>query len=270
MSQGFPDGLFDAAHHCLMQTAVAQKLLATEAVARAWEAGELALAGDSRVETIEAPGRPSRPELVESFRLPARNIGRREGHAAFIHALAHIEFNAINLAWDAVYRFRDLPRGFYDDWVRIAREEALHFRLLQGYLAELGHAYGDFPAHDNLWRMARDTAADALMRMALVPRVLEARGLDVTPGMIERLANQGQRQAVEILQVIYRDEIGHVQAGSRWFHFLCRQRGLDPEAHFQELIEQYARQRIRPPFNRQGRDAAGFSQAELDYLEALL
>ncbi len=263
-------GLFDAALRCLRQSDISHKLEATRRVAQAWARGELTLTGRSPVEAIADPGRPPRPELVANHQLPARKLGQREGHGAFIHALAHIEFNAVNLAWDAVYRFRDLPRGFYDDWVRIAREEAEHFQLLQDYLHGLGYVYGDFPAHGNLWRMAVETADNPMLRMALVPRVLEARGLDVTPGMIARLRQQGHERAAEILEQIYRDEIGHVEAGSRWFRYLCRQRGLDPERQFEYLVEGRARERIRPPLNREARSEAGFSKEELDYLHGLL
>jgi uncharacterized ferritin-like protein (DUF455 family) len=183
--------------------------------------------------------------------------------------LAHIELNAINLAWDAVYRFRGLPRDYYDDWVQIAGEEAYHFTLLRDRLQELGYDYGDFEAHDGLWEMARKTAHDPLIRMALVPRVLEARGLDVTPGMMARLRAAGDVRTADILVVILRDEVGHVAAGSRWFRYLCQARGLDPDATYRQLIRQYMTGRIKGPLHRDARLEAGFTEQELAYLEGL-
>jgi uncharacterized ferritin-like protein (DUF455 family) len=198
-----------------------------------------------------------------------RKLATRQGRAAFLHALAHIEFNAINLAWDAVYRFRGMPAEFYADWIRVADEEARHFTLLRLRLTELGQAYGDFPAHDGLWHMARESAHDVLVRMALVPRVLEARGLDVTPSMIVRLHQAGDAESAAVLETILRDEIGHVQAGTRWFHYVCRQRGLDPLAAFRSLLAEYAPGRIRIPFNTDARQQAGFGADEMALLEEL-
>jgi uncharacterized ferritin-like protein (DUF455 family) len=186
-----------------------------------------------------------------------------------LHALAHIEFNAINLAWDAVYRFRSMPTEFYADWIRVADEEARHFELLSQRLAEYGHEYGDFPAHDGLWHMARETAHDILVRMALVPRVLEARGLDVTPSMITRLDQTGDGASAAVLETILRDEIGHVQIGTRWFFHVCRLRGLDPLECFRALLAEYAPGRIRGPFNVAARAQAGFGPAEMALLESL-
>jgi uncharacterized ferritin-like protein (DUF455 family) len=207
--------------------------------------------------------------LVAPRELPKRNFHAVEGRAALIHAVAHIEFNAINLAWDAVYRFRNLPKPYYDDWVRVADEEAYHFTLLRERLRTLQYDYGDFTAHNGLWEMARDTAHDPLVRMALVPRVLEARGLDVTPGMMARLRAAGDEDTVGLLEIILRDEIGHVEIGSRWFRFLCEQRGLVPELTFRELIDRYMKGRIKGPFHHQARLQAGFSAEELSVLERL-
>ena len=186
-----------------------------------------------------------------------------------IHAIAHIEFNAINLAWDAVYRFRRLPGQFYDDWVRVADEEAYHFQLVRGHLATLGYDYGDFDAHDGLWEMARKTAHDPMVRMALVPRVLEARGLDVTPGIMARLARHGDHAAVAVLEIILREEVGHVEIGSRWFRYLCDHRGLHPQETFRHLFDRYMTGRRKGPLHRQARLRAGFSEEELDYLEGM-
>jgi uncharacterized ferritin-like protein (DUF455 family) len=194
-----------------------------------------------------------------------------EGHAALIHSIAHIEFNAINLALDAVYRFRDMPDAYYDDWLRVADEEAYHFQLMRDHLRSLGYDYGDFDAHNGLWEMAVKTAHDPLVRMALVPRVLEARGLDVTPGIMKKLADRGDEAAVAILEIIFRDEVGHVEIGSRWFRYLCEQRNVEPEATFRGLFEEYmgapVKGRAKSGLHRDARLAAGFSENELDYLE---
>ncbi len=213
------------------------------------------------------PGRPARPRLVAPASLPRRTPFTPEGRAALLHAVAHIEFNAINLAADAAWRFPAMPEAFYRDWLRVAAEEALHFTLLAEHLATLGHAYGDFDAHDGLWAMAEATAGDLLARMALVPRTLEARGLDATPPMQERFRRAGDARAVEILDVILRDEIGHVAIGNRWFGWLCAGRGLDPVVAYEELAARYGAPRLKPPFNLAARQAAGFSAAEIAALE---
>ncbi|MFN7726224.1 MAG: ferritin-like domain-containing protein [Rubrivivax sp.] len=215
------------------------------------------------------PGRPALPRLVHPGEVPKRSPFTAEGRAALLHAVAHIEFNAINLALDAVWRFPGLPEAFYRDWLRVAAEEALHFGLLADHLATLGHAYGDFEAHDGLWSMTEKTAADLTARMALVPRTLEARGLDATPPMQKRLAQAGDHAAVAILDVILRDEVGHVHIGNRWYAWCCAQQGLDPVAHYAVLTERYQAPRLKPPFNLAARRAAGFSDAELAWLQAL-
>ena len=209
------------------------------------------------------PGRPPRPRLVAPADVPRRSPFTPEGRAALLHSVAHIEFNAINLALDAVWRFAGMPEAFYRDWLRVAAEEALHFTLLAGHLATLGHAYGDFDAHDGLWTMAEKTAGDIVARMALVPRTLEARGLDATPPMQARLARAGDPRAVEILDVILRDEVGHVAIGNRWYGWLCEREGLDPVAHYAVLAARHGAPRLKPPFNLPARKAAGFSDAEL-------
>lgn len=234
-----------------------------------WQAGRLQLHESPPPEPIGPPGRPARPLLVAPRELVQRRLSTAEGRAALIHSITHIEFNAINLALDAVYRFRGLPADYYADWLQVAAEEARHFEMLRTRLRALGHDYGDFPAHNGLWEMAEDTAHDHLVRMALVPRVLEARGLDVTPGMLERLQAAGDERTVAILEVILREEIGHVAIGSRWFKYACSQRGLDPEPTFRELLGRYLRGRLRGPFNIDARLAAGFSAAEIAALEGL-
>lgn len=191
-----------------------------------------------------------------------------EGRAAMIHALAHIEFNAINLALDAIWRFPSMPRGYYTDWLRVAAEEALHFSLLSGHLKTLGFAYGDFSAHNSLWDMAEKTADDVLARIALVPRTLEARGLDASPAVRAKLAQAGDDAAAAILDIILRDEIGHVAIGNRWFRWLCESRRLEPVSTYAALAAQYKAPQLRGPFNLEARRAAGFSESELAALVA--
>jgi len=237
----------------------------------AWLAGALTLDTQALIEEPEGanrlPGRPDRPRLVAPRDLPPRTPGTGTGHAALIHAVTHIEFNAINLALDAVWRFAGLPAAFYEDWLRVAREEALHFSLLQDHLRSLGYAYGDFEAHDGLWSMTAKTAHDPLARMALVPRLLEARGLDATPPMQARLRRAGDERAVQILDIILRDEVGHVEVGNRWFRELCTEQGLDPLLKFQALAREHGAPRLKPPFNLEARRQAGFEPAELQALE---
>ena len=216
---------------------------------------------------LPLPGRPSRPQLVAAKSVPSRSPFTLEGRAALLHAICHIEFNAINLALDAVWRFADMPADFYSDWVQIAAEEALHFELLSAHLQSLGWQYGDFDAHDGLWTMCLRTQEDVLARMALVPRTLEARGLDATPQIQEKLRQAGDDAAVRILDRILHDEIGHVAVGNRWYALLCAQRGLDPVSLYPQLTRQYEAPRLRPPFNHAARKAAGFSDAELAYLD---
>lgn len=258
-----------AAAHCWALRDPAAKVAATRAVSAAYREGSLAPACEPRWPTppdVREVGRPERPQRVPPRMLAARGLGTPEGRAAFLHAIAHIEFNAINLAWDAVLRFPGMPQRYYADWVSCADDEARHFALLAERLADFGCAYGDFDAHDGLWEMAEKTAGDCLDRMALVPRVLEARGLDVTPAMIDRLTRLGDPATVAILEVILREEIAHVAAGTRWFHHLCAQRGLEPQPTFLALLERHARDVLRGPFNREARRQAGFDDAEMDAL----
>src|SRR5690348_12252326 len=220
------------------------------------DSGALAIA-------IETPGRPERPKLVPPRDVPQRGLGSVDGRAALAHAVAHIEFNAINLAWDAVLRFADMPEDYYRDWVAVAADEARHFRMLSRRLEELGHAYGDFDAHNGLWEMAVKTSDSCLARMALVPRVLEARGLDVTPGMIARLRSVGDDATADILEIILREEVPHVAAGTRRFRFCCEHEACDPDTAFAELLREYIPAGLRGPFNLDARRAAGFGEAEL-------
>jgi uncharacterized ferritin-like protein (DUF455 family) len=209
------------------------------------------------------PGRPARPALVPHTRLRPRSAMTREGRAALLHALAHIELNAIDLALDIVWRFPALPEAFYRQWLQVAREEALHFELLREHLGTLGFGYGDFDAHDGLWQMAERTRHDLLARLALVPRTLEARGLDASPAVKAKLVAAGDHRGGEILDIILRDEIGHVAVGNHWYRWLCVQRGLDPLATYAELAVHHGAPRLRGPFNLDARRAAGFDEAEL-------
>jgi uncharacterized ferritin-like protein (DUF455 family) len=225
---------------------------------------------------LTLPGRPAKPALIDPGQVPTRSPFTPDGRAALIHAICHIEFNAINLALDAVWRFDGMPEAFYTDWLRVAAEEAYHFTLLRDHLRTLPHPghdtpwdYGDFEAHDGLWAMCDKTAHDITGRMALVPRTLEARGLDATPLIQAKLRKVGTPDALEaiaILDIILRDEVGHVAIGNHWYGWLCAQQGLDPIATYRKLARHYSAPRLKPPFNDAARKAAGFSQTELDYL----
>ncbi|HVR81182.1 MAG TPA: ferritin-like domain-containing protein [Luteimonas sp.] len=256
--------LFEAACACLAADTPEHKVAGTFAVAQAFARGELAIPDVAELpEPIRMPGRPATPKLVSPRDLPQRGFGTPQGRAGFVHAIAHIEFNAIDLAWDAVYRFRGLPREYYADWVAVAFDEARHFTMLRERLLQLGHDYGDFDAHNGLWEMAEKTAHDGLARMALVPRVLEARGLDVTPAMIVKLHALGDDATADILAVILREEVAHVAAGSRWFRWFCEREGIAPGPRFRELLADHARGSLRGPFNIEARIAAGFDEEEL-------
>ncbi|WP_374247720.1 ferritin-like domain-containing protein [Thermomonas sp.] len=259
--------LFDAARACLDAATPDDKPALTLAMAAAFARGELAIPdGAPPPEPIRMPGRPARPTLVHPRDLPRRGFGSDEGRAAFIHAVAHIEFNAMDLAWDAVYRFRGMPPEFYADWVSVSNDEARHFNLLRARLRDFGHDYGDFDAHNGLWEMAEKTAHDGLARMALVPRVLEARGLDVTPGMIVKLRSLGDAATADILALILREEVGHVAAGSRWYRWHCERTGIEPRARFRALLREYASGVLHKPFNTEARLEAGFDLEELESL----
>jgi uncharacterized ferritin-like protein (DUF455 family) len=256
-----------ACRDAILTAEAAAKAQAARALAAAWRAGALPLG--EPVALPERPARPARPTLALPRDVPRRKVGAAPaGRIALLHALAHIELNAIDLALDLVARFgvAGLPRGFFDDWLRVADEEGLHFLLLAGRLAELGAAYGDLPAHDGLWQAAEATAGDLLARLAVVPLVLEARGLDVTPAMIERLRGAGDGASADLLAIIYRDEIGHVAIGRRWFDHLAAQRGLEPEQAWLDLVRRHFKGTLKPPFNHAARAAAGLRQASYEAL----
>jgi len=245
----------------------ADKAARAQTLWQQWQAGSLAVDPMATLDVPPGlPGRPALPRLVPADQVPGRSPFTLAGRAALLHAICHIEFNAINLALDAVWRFAGMPEDFYRDWLRVAAEEALHFSLLRAHLQTLGHDYGDFDAHDGLWRMTDATAGDIVARMALVPRTLEARGLDATPPIQAKLRKAGDLAAVAILDVILRDEIGHVAIGNHWYGWLCRRDGLDAEALYPELVARYAAPRLRGPFNLAARRAAGFSEGEMRWL----
>ena len=240
------------------------------AVQTLWQQrGQLTVDAERRFVAPQSPGRPAQPALIAPKDVPRRSPFTPEGHAALLHSIAHIEFNAINLALDAIWRFAAMPADYYVDWLQVAQEESQHFGLLAGHLESLGHAYGDFAAHDGLWTMAENTRHDVTARMALVPRTLEARGLDATPiiqAKLRKVATVAALQAVEILDTILREEVGHVAIGNRWYHWLCQRDGLDSARFAAHMSRQHGGPSLKPPFNLEARKRAGFTQAELDAL----
>jgi uncharacterized ferritin-like protein (DUF455 family) len=263
-----PNELRRAALHWLAECDVARKVEGVRQLALDWSAGRIRLDTNAELASTQViPGHPVKPELVAPRLVKRRSMNTAEGRAVLIHALTHIEFNAINLALDAIWRFPDMPAAFYEDWLKVADEEALHYSLLAGHLQGMGHTYGDFPAHSSLWEMADKTRNDPLARMALVPRTMEARGLDVVPSIRDKLAQAGDIKAAGILDIILRDEIGHVTIGNRWYLYLCGQRGLEPVATYSRLADEYRAPVMRGPFNIEARLAAGFSAGELAALD---
>ncbi len=259
--------LFQIAESCLFQASIPEKLLHTHQAWRYCEDGTLSYESIDKPKAIKVTQFPDKPRLLPPKQMPRRQLTTPEGLTAFFHALAHIEFVAIYLAWDIIYRFRGLPNEFYRDWLRVADEEAQHFTLLSDHLATLDCDYGDLPAHGGLWDHACHTQFDLLSRLAIVPRCLEARGLDVTPVMIKKLEALGHNQGVAILTRILNDEVDHVRLGSKWFDYQCRQQSLDSGEAYKKLIDHYFKGKPKGPFNREMRIIAGFSDAELDWLE---
>lgn len=251
----------------LAESNVELKVQGTLQLADAWSAQKLDLNAASELEvSVTIPGQPERPALVSPKQVKKRAMNTTEGRAILIHALAHIEFNAINLALDAIWRFTGMPPAYYEDWLQVAAEEACHFSLLSEHLQSLGYTYGDFPAHNSLWEMAEKTRGDVLARMALVPRTMEARGLDATPALRAKLAQAGDIKAAGILDIILRDEIGHVTIGNRWFNYLCELSDLNAIQAYQNLSKEYEAPVLRGPFNFEARRAAGFTEEELTLL----
>lgn len=260
------ENLFEQAIKCLLINDPAEKVAATKLLQKRWLAGELNLDETVDIKPLPDAGRPVKPALVDPREVPRRNFSSLKGRLTLVHAITHIEFNAINLALDAVYRFQKMPAQYYSDWCQVAAEEALHFTMLSDYLLSHGVSYGDYPAHNGLWEMAVKTDFDVLVRMALVPRVLEARGLDVTPGMIKKLQPTGDVVLIKCLEKIFDDEIGHVKIGTHWFRFLCEQRKLDADKTFLQLIEKYMQGAKFGPFETAARVEAGFTHEEMQAL----
>ncbi len=261
------DGLRGLALHGLCITDPQAKAVFAQALHV--QAATLSIADSTLSPALTIPGRPEQPVLMQKLNVPKRSPYTPDGLAALVHAVCHIEFNAINLALDAVWRFAGMPRSYYLDWVRVAAEEAHHFSLLNAQLHSMGSHYGAFPAHNGLWDMTEKTAGDITARMALVPRTLEARGLDATPPMQDKLRKVGSEDAlkvVAILDTILRDEVGHVAIGNHWYRWLCERDGLEPVAYFKLLLKQYKAPRMTPPFNEAARQKAGFTDAEMQAL----
>lgn len=262
--------LRQVAFACLAETSAVVKANAVRQLAGNWLAGDILLDVNLSISShLAVPGRPEKPQLIAPRLLKHRAMNTLEGRVALIHALAHIEFNAINLALDVIWRFAGMPNQFYVDWLKVADEEAYHFSLLNAHLQALGFDYGYFDAHNSLWEMAERTKDSVLARIALVPRTMEARGLDASPQLRAKLAQVGDVAATEILDIILRDEIGHVAIGNHWFNWLCKQRNLEPVSTYRQLAEQYSAPKLRPPFNISARRQAGFTEIELEYLGAL-
>jgi len=259
--------LFQQVETAMLASDADHKCDLTTQLHHAWQQGELNYQPQSIILPFDDPGRPQKPELVDPRKLERRSVATESGRICLLHAFAHIEFNAINIALDAAYRFRQMPRQFISDWLLVASEEARHFQLLLQELGRRGSYYGAHRAHRGLWDMVCKTRTNVLHRMALVPRVMEARGLDVTPAMIAKFTQLGDQAVVEILETIYRDEVGHVRIGNYWYQQLCAQQELDAEETFRELIKVYMGGKLRGPFNWPARLEAGFQAAELGVLE---
>jgi uncharacterized ferritin-like protein (DUF455 family) len=261
--------LFEFAEACLYSANIDEKLALTHQARHTLANGDLSLNSNRPVLPIAQVSFPEKPILLAPRNMPKRKLGTPEGVSAFFHAIAHVEFVAIYLAWDLLYRFRGMPGQFYQDWLRIADEEAQHFELISIHLQTMRVNYGDLPAHSGLWDHAKDTADDLLARLAMVPRCMEARGLDVTPAIIARFKQLGDDASVALLTRILTDEVGHVERGSYWFKFVCEQQGFEAEAKYRQLIKQYYQGgKPKGPFNREMRITAGFSNPELDWLES--
>lgn len=260
------ENLFEHVRDAFLSTDVDAKLKKTRDTAAAFCADRLSMGDFGEPAPVDAPGRPACPTLVRAKHVPKRGFGTPEGRIIMMHAIAHIEFNAINLALDALQRFDGMPKQFYADWLKVADEEAYHFELIRAHMRHLGADYGDYDAHNGLWEMCEKTAHDVLTRMALVPRVLEARGLDVTPGIQKKLTQVGDENAVSLLDIILRDEIGHVEIGNRWFRYCCKERGLKPEPTFFKLLDEHYPKGLMGPFNLGARERAGFSKTEIEML----
>jgi len=257
------NNLFDLAYECISEKIPDEKIALVNMLYRRINNDELKVNSATTEMKIITPGRPEKPLLVAPSEVPRRGFDSQISRVRLVHAITHIEFNAINLALDAVYRFRGMPNQYYSDWMQVAAEEAKHFSLLEQYLKNNDSYYGEYAAHNGLWEMAIKTDHDVMIRMALVPRVLEARGLDVTPGMIGRLRIAKDDALVAILEIIHTEEIGHVRIGSSWFNYVCEQRGLDPETSFSDILDEYMEDSSFGPFDLESREKAGFTKREM-------
>jgi uncharacterized ferritin-like protein (DUF455 family) len=264
------NNLFEIAEACLHQPNIDEKLALTHHAKLLLDQKQLEFTSTHVVQPINLVKFPEQPILLAPRQMPKRKLTSPEGLIAFFHALAHVEFMAIYLAWDLLYRFRDLPEQFYQDWLCVADEEAQHFELIRQHLREMDVEYGDLPAHGGLWDHAIATADNLLARLALVPRCMEARGLDVTPAIISKFTALKDDTSIAILNRILNDEVKHVERGSYWFKTICKRQDLKPESQFQALIGQYyLGGKPKGPFNRAMRKTAGFTDAELDWLEEI-
>ena len=258
---------FTQVRNCLLEKNIDTKVVKIHQLAKEMrQGGEIHVRSFGDVLSVTENGRPDIPKLVGATSVPKRSFGSLEGRAIMMHAIAHIEFNAMNLALDAVQRFPNMPEAYYRDWLQVADEEAYHFELIRAHLRFLGADYGDYPAHNGLWDMVEKTAHNVLHRMALVPRVLEARGLDVTPGIQKKLRQSGDKHAATLLDIIFTDEIGHVEVGTRWFRYLCKQEHKKADDTFFTLLHEYFPKGLYGPYNMDAREAAGFSEHELQIL----
>jgi uncharacterized ferritin-like protein (DUF455 family) len=257
-----PASLADGARRVVETPDLEEKILVAHATARAWFGRGLSLRRRTGATPMpDQPGRPAAPVLLPPREMPRRAVGGTAGRVALLHSLAHIELNAVDLTWDMVGRFAhlQLPRSFFEDWVRVGLEEAKHFSLLRHRLAALDSFYGALPAHHGLWEAAESAGDDLAGRLAVIPLVLEARGLDISPPMIEKARAVGDEDTAAILEIIYRDEKRHVAFGAKWFRFLCDRERTDPEARFQDLVRRHFRGGLKPPFNDRARSEAGLT-----------
>ncbi|MCK5831983.1 MAG: ferritin-like domain-containing protein [Methylococcales bacterium] len=261
------ENIFTIAESCLYQSDVSQKVDAAHRAQKLFENGQLSFESSSPIFSISETKFPDKPQLLKPRDMPRRRLNSPTGKSAFFHALAHIEFIAISLAWDILYRFRGLPEKFYQDWLQVADEESQHFTLIRQHLLKMGVDYGDLPAHHGLWEHSEDTEGDVLARLAIVPRCMEARGLDITPKMIVNFKERGDEESVKLLTRILDDEVGHVKIGSYWFKTLCEKNGFNHEEKYKELIIKYYKGKPKGPFNRELRIIAGFTTAEINWLE---
>ena len=261
--------LFESTEEVLLSKEIEDKTQGTQKLKQDFEKGKLNHDKAFPIQELVEAGYPTFLNFVAPKDLPRRRLGSPLGKVALLHSLAHIEFNAINLALDAVYRFQQMPSRYYSEWLKVAADEARHFQLLQARLNQVGSSYGEFPVHSGLWEMAENTAHDVLVRMALVPRVMEARGLDVTPGMVSKLRKIKDSESAQVLQLIWEEEIQHVSIGSHWFQYLCHLRNICPETTYLRLLNQYFSGRLRGPLHQEARLQAGFSESELAALEQL-